>query len=46
VDNVLELAEQARANIMKPATNTFWGGYAGYFQDSDNHLWEVVYIPQ
>jgi predicted lactoylglutathione lyase len=25
---------------------TFWGGYAGYFQDPDGHLWEVVWNPQ
>ena len=23
----------------------FWGGYAGYFQDPDGHLWEVVWNP-
>jgi uncharacterized protein len=23
----------------------FWGGYAGYFQDPDAHLWEVVWNP-
>jgi len=26
--------------------DTFWGGYAGYFQDPDQHLWEVVWNPQ
>ena len=25
---------------------TFWGGYAGYFQDPDDHLWEVAWSPQ
>jgi predicted lactoylglutathione lyase len=25
---------------------TFWGGYAGYFQDPDQHLWEVLWNPQ
>lgn len=45
VDDVMEQAKKAGANIIKPAQNTFWGGYAGYFQDPDGHLWEVVYNP-
>jgi hypothetical protein len=24
----------------------FWGGYAAYFQDPDDHRWEVVWNPQ
>ncbi|MBO9680981.1 MAG: VOC family protein [Acidovorax sp.] len=36
-------AEAAGATIVKPAQKTFWGGFAGYFQDLDGHLWEVVY---
>lgn len=43
VDTIMELAEKARAKIIKPTSNTFWGGYAGYFQDIDRHLWEIVY---
>lgn len=31
---------------VKAAGDTFWGGYAGYFQDPDRHLWEVVWNPQ
>ena len=27
------------------AQDTFWGGYSGYFQDPDGHLWEVVWNP-
>jgi uncharacterized protein len=38
-------AEAAGATIVKPAQKTFWGGFAGYFQDLDGHLWEVVYNP-
>lgn len=34
------------AVIVKPAHDTFWGGYAGYFQDPDRHLWEVAWNPQ
>ncbi len=45
VNAVMELAEKAGAKIIKPAQDTFWGGYAGYFQDPDEHLWEIVYNP-
>jgi uncharacterized protein len=45
VDAVMEQAQRAGANIAKPAANTFWGGYAGYFQDPDGHLWEIVWNP-
>ena len=46
VDAVMAQASAAGAFIVKPAQPTFWGGYAGYFQDPDRHLWEVVYNPQ
>ena len=46
VDEVMEQAKKAGAVIVKPAQETFWGGYAGYFQDPDNHLWEIVWNPQ
>jgi catechol 2,3-dioxygenase-like lactoylglutathione lyase family enzyme len=46
VDTVMAQAESAGAVIVKPAKDTFWGGYAGYFQDPDGHLWEVVWNPQ
>ena len=46
VDSVMEQAAKAGAHIVKPAHETFWGGYAGYFQDPDGHLWEVVWNPE
>ncbi|HZG57767.1 VOC family protein [Paenibacillus sp.] len=46
VDRVLAEARDAGAVIAVPAHDTFWGGYAGYFQDPDGHLWEVVWNPQ
>ena len=46
VDAVMAEAEVAGAKIVKAAHETFWGGYAGYFQDPDQHLWEVVWNPQ
>jgi len=45
VDTVMEQARKAGAVIVKPAHDTFWGGYAGYFQDPDQHLWEVAWNP-
>jgi Predicted lactoylglutathione lyase len=45
VDAVMQEAEVAGARIVKPACDTFWGGYAGYFQDPDGHLWEVAWNP-
>ncbi len=45
VDAVMEQARKAGAVIVKPAQPAFWGGYAGYFQDPDGHLWEVVWNP-
>jgi catechol 2,3-dioxygenase-like lactoylglutathione lyase family enzyme len=46
VNAVMEQARTAGARIVKPAQDTFWGGYAGYFQDPDDHLWEVLWNPQ
>jgi catechol 2,3-dioxygenase-like lactoylglutathione lyase family enzyme len=46
VDAVMAQASRAGAHIVKPAQDTFWGGYAGYFQDPDRHLWEIVWNPQ
>lgn len=46
VDAVMKQAAAAGARIIKPAQDTFWGGYAGYFEDPDSHLWEVLYNPQ
>jgi uncharacterized protein len=46
VDAVMTQAKKAGASIVKPAAKTFWGGYAGYFQDPDAHLWEVAWNPQ
>ena len=45
VDAVMRQASAAGARIVKPPHKTFWGGYAGYFQDPDGHLWEVLYNP-
>ena len=45
VDAVMAQAVGAGARVVKPAGDTFWGGYAAYFSDPDGHLWEVVHNP-
>ena len=45
VNAIMKQAEEAGATITKPPQNTFWGGYHGYFQDVDGHLWEIGYNP-
>ena len=45
VDDVMAQAARAGGRIVKPAHETFWGGYSGYFQDPDGHLWEVTWNP-
>ena len=45
VDAAMTKAAGAGARIVKPPGDTFWGGYAGYFQDPDDHLWEIVWNP-
>ena len=46
VDRILAEAKAAGAELLKPAAEAFWGGYSGYFQDPDGHLWEVAWNPQ
>lgn len=45
VDAVLAAAGKAGATIVKTPQDTFYGGYAGYFQDPDGHLWEIAWNP-
>ncbi len=46
VDAVMKQASAAGATVVKPAEETFYGGYAGYFLDPDRHLWETVWNPK
>ena len=46
VDAAMTTAGNAGARIVKAAAETFWGGYAGYFQDPEGHLWEVAWNPK
>lgn len=45
VDAVLNEAVSAGAKLVKPAQDTFWGGYSGYFSDPEGYLWEVAWNP-
>ncbi len=44
-DRVISQALAAGATLLKPAADTFWGGYSGYFADPDGHPWEVAWNP-
>ncbi len=44
-DAVIAQALAAGASLLKPAADTFWGGYSGYFADPDGHAWEVAWNP-
>jgi len=46
VDAVMRQAKAAGATVTDPARARFWGGYSGYFQDPDGHLWEIAWNPQ
>ena len=45
VDALMEQAQRAGAKVTDPARDRFWGGYSGYFQDPDGHLWEIAWNP-
>ena len=45
VDAVLDFAISKGASLLKPAHQTDYGGYSGYFADPDGHPWEAVVAP-
>ncbi len=45
VDDLLALALSGGAKLIKPGQPTFWGGYAGYFEDPEGFLWEIAHNP-
>jgi catechol 2,3-dioxygenase-like lactoylglutathione lyase family enzyme len=45
VDRIIGAAAAAGAEVTKPAAETFYGGYAGYFRDPDGHVWEIAFNP-
>jgi uncharacterized protein len=46
VDVALAFALSKGARLLKPADVTDYGGYAGYFADPDDHVWEIVVAPR
>ncbi len=44
-DAALAHAVKCGATLIKPAEKVFWGGYSGYFEDTEGHLWEVAHNP-
>jgi catechol 2,3-dioxygenase-like lactoylglutathione lyase family enzyme len=45
VDRALRTAVAAGATVVKPPARASWGGYSGYFEDPDGHLWELCHNP-
>ncbi len=45
VDSLMAAAEAAGAEILRPASDVFWGGYIGYFRAPDGHIWEIAHNP-
>ena len=45
VNDMLEEAQKAGGQLIKPAEKVFWGGYSAFFSDPDGNLWEVAYNP-
>jgi hypothetical protein len=45
VNAVMAEAEAAGATVTRPAEETFYGGYAGFFTDLDGHVWEIAHNP-
>lgn len=46
VDALMRQAGAAGARVTDAARDRFWGGYSGYFQDPDGHLWEIAWNPK
>ena len=45
VDEIVELARKAGANVVREPAEAFWGGYSAAFTDPDGHPWEVAHNP-
>ena len=45
VEEVIEQALKAGAELVKKPQKVFWGGFSGYFKDPDGHLWEIAHNP-
>ncbi|HEY0291918.1 MAG TPA: VOC family protein [Hansschlegelia sp.] len=45
VDRAVVRMVAAGGSLVKPPHKTSWGGYAGYAEDPDGHLWEIAHNP-
>jgi len=45
VDRLVDQAVAAGAELVKKPQDTFYGGYAGYFADTEGFLWEIAWNP-
>ncbi len=45
VAEILDRARAAGAQILREASDVFWGGHIGYFADPEGHVWEVAFNP-
>jgi uncharacterized protein len=45
VDEVISAAASAGGEVTKAPSETFYGGYAGFFRDLDGHVWEIAHNP-
>ncbi|KIN64420.1 Glyoxalase family protein [Sulfitobacter noctilucicola] len=45
VGQIIARAKEAGANVLKPASDVFWGGHHGYFEDPEGHIWEIAHNP-
>ena len=42
---VLSKVQAAGAEVLKPASDVFWGGHHGYFRAPEGTIWEVAFNP-
>ncbi|MBE7436868.1 MAG: VOC family protein [Spirochaetales bacterium] len=45
VDAFFQDLKSKNVRILKEPQRVFWGGYHGYFADSEGNAWEVAYNP-
>ncbi len=45
LDELMSRLQHAGACITRPVSRQPWGGYAGYLQDPEGQLWEIVWSP-
>lgn len=45
VDKAVVRVVASGGRLIKSPEKTFWGGYSGYVEDLDGHLWEIAHNP-